>query len=302
MGCLLISANAVTSSFLINRQNQASFKLSAVLQCSKTAVKIVNGKNSLYIFLLTLHYCINRILPFTICPPFLNVHKGGQLKAYRTPPPGVIENQTTFLSSLLDTRHLGRRNSKYALVTRPKKATRNGGKLEDIGHLLYGEPFLLKVKDILVMIAVTGDGEDRPSHFLGFTRNPGNFNQAMFLGSWDMKLFTWSDRTKGQAAAQEDRDNQIFPDQLRSFKGLAMRATSFPFPPFIYYETDYNGRNVSSGIEVHTNNLSIVKKLYILISWGLARPGKLQLGHVCGFLGHEVVHLEQSDKGTSRRP
>ena len=65
-----------------------------------------------------------------------------------------------------------------------------------------------------------------------------------------------------------DRDNQIFPDQLRSFKGLAMRATSFPFPPFIYYETDYNGRNVSSGIEVHTNNLSIVKKWYILISWG----------------------------------
>ena len=239
MGCLrhLKSANAVTSSFLINRQNQASFKLSAVLQCSKTAVKIVNGKNRLYIFLLTLHYCINRILPFTICPPFLNVQKGGQLKAYRTPLTGVIDNQTTFLSSLLDTRHLGRRNSKYVLVTRPKKATRNGGKLEDIGHLLYGEPFLLKVKDILVMIAVTSDGEDRPSHFLGFTRNPGNFNQAMFLGSWDMKLFTWSDWTRGQAAAQEDRDNQIFPDQLRSFKGLAMRATSFPFPPFIYYHS-----------------------------------------------------------------
>ena len=198
----------------------------------------------------------------------MNLQRGGQLKAYRTPPPGVIDNPTTFLSSLLDTRHLGRRNSKYALVTRPKSATRNGGKLEDIGHLLYGEPFLLKVKDILVMIAVAGDGEDRPSHFLGFTRNPGNFNQAMFLGSWDMKLFTWSDRTRGQAAAQEDRDNQIFTDQLRSFKGLAMRATSFPFPPFIYYETDGNGRNVSSGIEVRTNNISIVKKSYIFISWG----------------------------------
>ena len=199
-------------------------------------------------------------------PAIFELLKGGQLKAYRAPPPGVSDKPTTFLSSLLDTRHLSRRNSKYALVTRPKSATRNGGKLEDIGHLLYGEPFLLKVKDILVMIAVTGDGEDRPSHFLGFTRNPGNFNQAMFLGSWDMKLFTWSDRTRGQAAAQEDRDNQLFPDQLRSFKGLAMRATSFPFPPFIYYETDCNGRNVSSGIEVRTNNISTLT--YIFISWG----------------------------------